>query len=404
MLKKIIRIIVLIVVFSLFSLGALVAYGSAPIVKLRANWGQNNAQFIVALQNWKKKRYTQATSTFIDLALEEHRPTIEFICGILDARSFQPQLGDACLNPTSNLKQVRLQNLSDAAVFGKQWGPMQMVLEKRADLNDPRVHFDFARYYHFTQGINHIPSEVKLHIQKSAEMNDPRGQLLYAILNIANDAEENVVELFNQSVLSYLSKQPSLTNHEAYFELAKLVQSGLVQTNVELHDILVAADQAGNPYAASMLAQFDLNSDISEQKRGQISTIWMERAANQGDPVAQYNFAIQLLQNQNTNQDLMKAEGMLQKSAQQGFAPAQTTLGNLYWQQTRLFFDDIEIGRKSAIDKYKIAANLGDANAMFNLGQIELALGNLNTAQEYFINSSDRGHSGSAQILEEKFN
>ncbi len=85
---------------------------------------------------------------------------------------------------------------------------------------------------------------------------------------------------------------------------------------------------------------------------------------NQGDVKAQYNLGVIYEKGKGgVRKDYKKAVELYRKSADQGFAPSQSNLGNMYSQGLGVKQD-----YKKAVELYKKSADQGDAEAQHNLG------------------------------------
>jgi TPR repeat protein len=86
---------------------------------------------------------------------------------------------------------------------------------------------------------------------------------------------------------------------------------------------------------------------------------WFLKSAHQGNAKAQWNLALMLISGaQGVKKDLKQAFVLCQKSAVQGFVPAQASLGILYARMKK---------PESAVEWWQVAARQGDPEAQFNL-------------------------------------
>ena len=69
---------------------------------------------------------------------------------------------------------------------------------------------------------------------------------------------------------------------------------------------------------------------IGTPKNNTKAAYWYEKAATQGNAVAQYTFAVLLNNGDGISQDYSKSAFWYEKAAQQGYAPAQLNLGGMY--------------------------------------------------------------------------
>ncbi|MDR3371401.1 tetratricopeptide repeat protein [Rhodoferax sp.] len=86
---------------------------------------------------------------------------------------------------------------------------------------------------------------------------------------------------------------------------------------------------------------------------------WFIQAAEQGDAKAQWNLALMLIDGSGVvKKDLKQAFLLCQKAADQGFVPAQATLGILFSKMKK---------PEKAVEWWRIAAEQGDPEAQYNL-------------------------------------
>jgi len=90
---------------------------------------------------------------------------------------------------------------------------------------------------------------------------------------------------------------------------------------------------------------------------------WLRKAADQGDPQAQYNLGEIYEHGQGVPQDFSQALEWLQKAAEHGAIPAQERLGAIYIRG-----EGAQQDFSKAADWYRKAAELGSTNAQLALG------------------------------------
>lgn len=382
-------------------LGALgsVFYTSEAGLRLRAQLGHSSAEFTLALRDYQQGNTASSFATFERLVLGGYAPAIVMMCDTLNKRKSEPAMGETCIDAGEGSPETRLKQLSDLAFFAQEWGVLSELLQRRVDEGDADAHFDLARYEALSRPeMLDVPRIIE-HLAASAKSDDPRGHYLLAVAELGNVADAGGQALIGSSFAEALIRKPVLTKAEAYFELAKLMQSGLLSSKLSYVDVLEKADALGSPYAAGYLAQYYANNPDVTAPEGKPLAYWMKRAADFGDPVAQFNWATHLLSSQPDEAADREALKLLRASAGNGFAPSHTRLGTLLWQKPALNSDDPEEGRKQALIHLERATELGDANASFNLGQIAIAMGQHDKAKAYLTHSAERGNELAAQAL-----
>ena len=119
---------------------------------------------------------------------------------------------------------------------------------------------------------------------------------------------------------------------------------------------------------------------------------WFRKAADQGNPYAQYSLGWMYLKGEGVPEDDAEAVKWFRKAADQGYAEAQYMLGQMYWNSQGVPRDDLvalqwtqnaaEQGHAKAraiLDRMheftmtEIKAEKGDAEALYNLGQMYIA-------------------------------
>lgn len=375
------------------------AWNTEPGLRMRAALGQKPAQMALVLRDYQAGDLSSAFARIDPLLLAEHEPAVALVCELLSQRPAYPPQTPACLEAGDQPQLRRLAQLSDLAVFARQWDVLAGLLDRREAAGDTRVAFERARAAALLRPEAPDMEDVVTHLRASAQATDPRGQYLLAVyqLGLAADGEASIP--FERTLATLLTQEPAIAPADAYFELAKLMQAGAISSDLAYAEVLRRADQLGNPYAAGHLAQYLIANPGMAPVGGLEADGWMARAADNGDPVARYNLAVQLLAGEPDAAAISKAEGLLLASAETGFAPATTRLGALYWRRPQLVAEDADTGRRRAVDLWIRAADLGDANAFFNLGEVARAQGEIAQAREYYQQAAERGNAGAAEAL-----
>ena len=400
--------------------GAAVALGLAALgagtyntdrgLRLRAALGQDEAQLALALRRYRAGDATAAFALFEPLMLADYAPAVAVVCDILGEPSLDDPRGaarqDGCDTDAKVTPMTRLEQLSDVAFMAREWGALEQVLARRLAAGDTRAHFDMARYEALSRPEALQVEAVVAHLRRAADHGDPRGQYLMAVYQLHDATKDPAAQApLSQTFAKLIAQSPPVTAGDAYFELAKLMQAGLIGSELAYSDVLLRADELGNRFAAGYLAQYLLSNPDKGEIGGADAAAWVEKAAAHGDPVAQYNHALALLDaapadaasRADANTDA--AEKLLLASAATGFAPSHTRLGALYWQQPQRAGGDVEAGRQRALEHWQIAADKGDANALYNLAQVALAQGRREAALEYLEASAAQGHKAAGDAL-----
>src|SRR5262249_48348698 len=106
---------------------------------------------------------------------------------------------------------------------------------------------------------------------------------------------------------------------------------------------------------------------------------WFEKAANQGDTLAQLRIGYCYELGQGVEKDPKKAVEWYEKAANQDNASAQAKMG--YYYELR---QGVEIDLNKAIEWYEKAANQGDAAAQFRIRLCSLGMHPENSLQTQF--------------------
>lgn len=375
-------------------------YGTNQGLRLRAALGQKEAQLALALREYRAGESSSAFELFEPLIIDNYPPAVAVLCEVLDQRHGFPSQEPGCSADGAASIEKRLEQIGDLAFYAGDWAVVERVLERRIAAGDGQAHFDLARFEAMSQPEAVQVEAVEAHLQASAQAGDPRGQYLLAVYQLRDAAEGEARAPFVQSFATLLSQVPPVSAADAYFELAKMMQAGLISSDLAYIEVLSRADLLGNPYAAGHVAQYLLANPQVEHVNGLDADAWVARAATNGDPVAQYNRALHLLEGVPSEVKTDEAERLLQASAATGFAPSSTRLGALYWQQPLRAGENTEAGRQEAIAFWRSAADKGDANALYNLGQVALAQGNREAALKLLENAAQRGSDAAKLALD----
>lgn len=123
---------------------------------------------------------------------------------------------------------------------------------------------------------------------------------------------------------------------------------------------MIARAESGEVAAAVQLAQLYAAGD-GMAKDAKKAALWLERAARQGDPEAQYEYGMALREGRGAVQDDVRALAWLQQAADAGYAKAQFELGRMYFN-----------GAGTPVDKLKAYTWLNVAAAQAAAGAAAL--------------------------------
>lgn len=114
-----------------------------------------------------------------------------------------------------------------------------------------------------------------------------------------------------------------------------------------------------------MVAQSELGFLYETQKDYKQAAYWYNKSAQQGYAPAQYNIGVAYRYGRGVTQDLKKASEWYQKSATQGVVKAQVNLGMLY-----LLGTGVPVDYNNSRQWFMKASESGDTIAIFNIGQL----------------------------------
>lgn len=375
------------------------AYHSDAGLSVRATLGQNDAKLAQSVKAFEAGDTRTAFEVLSGLVQDGHPASIEVLCQTLDLRQHHAPMGATCRAEDETNPHQRLKQLSDAAFFAQEWAILDGLLQQRREAGDVSAHFESARFEAFSRPEALDVNAIQSHLVASAQAQDPRGQYVLAILGLREISDAGAQRLVTRSFASALTQNPPIDAGHAYFELAKLMQAGLISSDLHLTEVLRRADAAGSPHAAGYLAQFYLSNPDFPVPDERDAEYWLEAAAGYDDPVAQYNLAIRLIETQRFEAEQDAVMDLLSRSAERGFAPAFTQIGAMLWQDPDLMGQSAETGRAQSVDYLTRAANMGDANALFNLGSIKLAQGDRAAGVKLLQEAQARGHALADQVL-----
>lgn len=346
-----------------------VLYDTPLGLGIRAQFNQSSGMYLNALRLYEDGQVGDALRQIKPLVEEGHLPSLNLVCGFVQSREPVAATVEQCVDVLENQPNLRLDSLTEIAIWAQEWDVATALLEQRLAQGDIKAHFDRARLIRAAPPGHFSSSELLSELEKSNAAQDPRGQ--YASVVLALDVASQGA--LSPVIAELLDRQPKLTAADAYFELAKLMQTGAVSSDISYVEVLRRADASGNPHAARYLAQYFI-ANPSQDPTGSERLGWMERAANSGDPVAQYNLAVDMLNLPPESRKMQDVVTLLDKSAASGFVPAINLLGATLWQMPELLPGPVDEAKAKAMGLMESAASKDDINAHFNLGNIFLSM------------------------------
>lgn len=396
MLRTLVRIILALSAVMAVWLAGLAFYNSKTGLGVRATLGQPSGAFLYAVSLYQDEKIADAILAIHPVLSSGYPPALSLICGIINDHEPIAATAEECVKTLETNPRQRQASLTEVGIWAQEWETVDWLVDRRIAKDDPTAHFDRARAMLAAPTGDLDAARLMQAIAASNKAQDPRGQYAHAvsILNISADGALNPV------LVEMLTRQPKLTAADAYFELAKLIQTGAVSSDLPYVDILLRADALGNLNAARYLAQFYL-SNTDQDPTGSEQRRWLMKAAASGDPVAQFNLALVMINEPDDDSSLSDAIAYLDQSASAGFVPAMNSLGTILWQSPELLGRDVAVVRQLAIELLDDAADKGDVNALFNLGSIHLSQNAIAKAVPYFQKAAKLGSDEAKSVLDQ---
>lgn len=370
------------------------AYNSTIGLRLRAQLGQTSGQFQYALMLYDQGDIGDAIGTMQTPLKEGYPPAIGVICGLMNDYQAIAPTPEGCVSMLEQTPQKRLAALTDSAIWALEWDVAQGLLNDRLADGDLTAHFDQARFLVLSQPDSLDVTTLIDALAKANDAQDPRGQYAYIVATLNANADGALSPI----LVEILRRKPSLSAGDAYFELAKLIQTGAISSDLDYVEILTRADRLGTVYAAGYLAQYYLSNPDLDPTGGEQSK-WLAKAAAQGDSVAQYNIAFSIIDDAHNTRPISDAIALLDQSASAGFAPAMTLLGVTLWKDPSLQNAPEQDVRERAVTLLQSAAERNDVNALFNLGSLLASQNKAEQAAVYLQQAAALGHVPSQSML-----
>lgn len=396
MLRMLFRIVLSLSAIMIVWLFGLAFYNSKTGLGLRAALSQPSGTFLYAVSLYQDEKIADAIVAIDPVLSSAYPPALTLICEIINDHEPIAATAEECVRTLENSPHQRRVSLTEVAVWAQEWVTADWLIKQRLANEDPTANFDLARLMLAAAPGELDAARLMQAIASSNKAQDPRGQYAHAVsmLNISANGALNPV------LVEMLTRRPKMTASDAYFELAKLIQTGAVSSDLQYVDVLLRADRLGNPNAARYLAQFYLSNSDQDPTRSERRR-WLMKAAATGDPVAQFNMALLIIDNPVDDSELTAAIEYLNKSASVGFVPSMNLLGTILWQNPALLSRDETNVRQLAIELLEAAAEKGDVNALFNLGSINLSQNMIAKALPYFRQAATLGSEQAKAVLDQ---
>jgi TPR repeat protein len=241
---------------------------------------------------------------------------------------------------------------------------------KAANLGDARSQFLVASGYATGIGVIRDPAVAVSWYKLSAEQGFAEAQ---SALGACYLAGIGVPADFRQAV-EWLQKAADQGDTKAQWNMGSIFASGRggVKRDLPAAFALCKKAAAGGfiPAQATLGVLFTRVRDYAQ------AALWLHKAAEQGDPEAQYNLGLAYIKGRGVVADFGVAFRWMVKAAEQGLAPAQARLGLLYVTGDGVALDPVE-AHKWLI----LASKAGDAAAMGNYARSEAQLGLMQIAE-----------------------
>jgi TPR repeat protein len=241
---------------------------------------------------------------------------------------------------------------------------------KAANLGDARSQYLVASGYATGTGVGRDSTAAVSWYKLSAEQGFAEAQ---SALGACYLAGIGVPPDFRQAV-EWLQKAADQGDAKAQWNMGSIFASGRggVKRDLPAAFALCRKAAAGGfvPAQATLGMLFTRVRDYAQ------AALWLQKAAEQGDPEAQYNLGLAYIKGRGVAADFGVAFSWMVKAAEQGLAPAQARLGLLYVTGDGVALDPIE-AHKWLI----LASKAGDAAAMGNYARSEAQLGLMQIAE-----------------------
>lgn len=257
---------------------------------------------------------------------------------------------------------------------------------RAADLGDAQAQYLVAQRYATGTGVVRDQSAAVSWYKLSAEQGHSEAQ---SALGVCYLAGVGGAPDFRRA-LEWLQKAAEQGDAKAQWNLGSVFASGRGGIKRDLPTAFILYKKAAA--AGFVPAQATLGVLFARVRDFEQAAFWLSKAAEQGDPEAQYNLGLAYIKGQGVAADLGAAFRWMVMAAEQGLAPAQARLGLMYVTGDGVALDPVE-AHKWLI----LASKAGDAAAIANYSRSEAQLGLMQIAEaqrraDAFLNVSARKH------------
>lgn len=189
--------------------------------------------------------------------------------------------------------------------------------------NNNEATFDLGQMYLYGQGVTKDSQKAFELIQKAANKNYIPAQLFLAKNYLIENNDVN-------NALIWFQKAADLGSVEAqvFYGTSYLYGYGVTQNIEKARKYIIKAAQSGDPLAQYELAKLFLNNKSPKDQA--LASLWLMKSANQGNALAQNQLGMMLLTGTKVPQDIPKAVDLLTKAGQQQNRNAGLALYSYY--------------------------------------------------------------------------
>ena len=160
---------------------------------------------------------------------------------------------------------------------------------------------------------------------------------------------------------------------------------------------LISAEK-GYEYAQYVVGNYYLHGVLGFEQNGEKAIEWLQRAADNGHPMAKNDLAVALFQGEECKKDIALALKLFEEAAQEKVPNSLFSLGYIYYNGQEVQKDKIK-----AAHYFLESANLGYAPAMMNYGYM-CASGdgirkNLDDGLFWLLSAIENGQDGAMEYL-----
>lgn len=245
-------------------------------------------------------------------------------------------------------------NLNLAIMQQQQGAAFLPALEKAVSLGNSRAGLLLADYYLSLANSPEQMKQAKAIYQRFAEQGDKIGQLKLAYMNEKGlGAEANMAEAQKWYTLAAEQDEPI-----AQYLLGNFYQLGLLDKQPDYAQAKNWYSRAQSKYIPGAVALGFISETVDDDYKDALEAY--QRASAAGDPTGLFNEGLVYEQGKRYPVDLAKASQLYLKAAERGHIQAMVQLAGIYLNGSS--------NQKDALVWYKKAADLGDRNALYQLG------------------------------------